>query len=81
MDFNTWYSKNAKKHKLNPNPDDPKHFYDYRAAYKAGVAGPDGTGHWPSKFKKEGHPRMFINGVNTKTLETGFDKAKESRPK
>ena len=64
-DFQKWYAIQAKNWGLNPDPDDPRHFYDYKAAYEAGV-GPDTTGHWPSKFKKEGHPRMGVNGINTK---------------
>jgi hypothetical protein len=67
-EFQSWYADRAKRQGLNPNPDDPQHFYDYRAAHAAG-AEPDATGHWPSKFKLEGHPRMVLNGVNTKTGE------------
>jgi hypothetical protein len=67
--FRSWYAGHANRWGLNPNPDDPKHFYDYRSAYKAG-ASPDDTGHWPSDFKLEGHPRMYVKGVNTKTGRT-----------
>ena len=67
-EFQTWYSGISKKTGLNPDPDDPNHFYDYRAAHKAGAM-PDKTGHWPSQFKREGHPRMVVDGVNTKTGE------------
>ena len=66
--FRFWYSNHAQRWGLNPNPYDPQHFYDYKAAWKMGAA-PDETGHWPSQFKIEGHPRMFIDGVNTKTGE------------
>lgn len=66
--FQDWYAGHAKRLKINRNPDDPQHFYDYRAAFKAGVSpGPDG--HWDSRFKIEGHPRMILDGVNTKTGE------------
>lgn len=64
--FQSWYHGMAKKHGLSPNPDDPEHFYDYRAAFSAGAA-PDASGHWPSKFKREGHPRLVIDGVDTRT--------------
>ena len=67
-EFQSWYSGISKKTGLNPDPDDPNHFYDYRAAHKAGAM-PDKTGHWPSQFKREGHPRMVVDGVNTKTGE------------
>lgn len=66
--FQSWYGGQAKRLDLDTNPDAPEHFYDYRAAFKAG-AKPDETGHWPSEFKREGHPRMVIDGVNTKTGE------------
>ena len=66
LKFKDWYGTYAKKLKLNPDPDDPKHFYDYRSAYKAG-AKPNKGGHWPSQFKTKGHPRMVLDGVNTKT--------------
>ncbi len=65
-EFRDWYSQRAKTLGLDPNPDAPEHFYDYRAAHRAG-AEPDTTGHWPSEFKREGHPRMVVNGVSTKT--------------
>lgn len=64
--FYDWYRSYATKLGLNKNPDDPQHFYDWRAAYAAG-AKPDASGHWPSKYKLEGHPRMVLDGVNTKT--------------
>lgn len=67
-EFKKWYAEHAVKQGLAPDPDDPRHFYDYRAAFAAGAA-PDETGHWPSQFKTEGHPRMVIDGVNTKTGE------------
>ena len=66
--FQAWYAKYANKLDLSPNPDDVEHYYDWRAAYKAGAT-PDKEGHWPSKYKREGHPRLILDGVNTKTGE------------
>lgn len=67
-DFNQWYAGHASRLGLDPNPDDPRHFYDYRAAYKAGVEPPaQKGGHWPSEYKLEGHPRMVLDGMDTKT--------------
>ncbi len=66
--FNLWYGRHAKKWGLDPNPDAPEHFYDYRAAFESG-AEPNKEGHWPSKFKKKGHPRMIVNDINTQTGE------------
>lgn len=70
--FQDWYAGYADKLGLNPNPDDPQHFYDYRKAYAAGAT-PDATGHWPSDFKTEGHPRMIVNGQLTKTPTSKVD--------
>lgn len=64
--FQAWYQSRVQRLGLNPNPDDPQHFYDYRAAFRAG-AEPDQAGHWPSQFKREGHPRTVVGGVNTIT--------------
>jgi|WetSurMetagenome_2_1015567.scaffolds.fasta_scaffold39852_2 hypothetical protein len=72
--FQSWYGYHAKKRGLNPDPDDGGHFYDYRAAYKAGI-NPDETGHWSSEFKLAGHPNLIVQSdvpgqlVNTKTGE------------
>lgn len=66
--FQQWYAARAQALGLNPNPDDPQHFYDYRAAFRAG-AEPDASGHWPSQFKLEGHPRLILDGVDTRTGE------------
>jgi len=70
--FESWYAGIAERYGLDPNPDDPMHQYDYRAAYEAGFE-PDDDGHWPSEFKKAGHPTLIkeVDGqlVNTKTGE------------
>ncbi len=66
--FQSWYNKIAAETGLKPNPDAPEHFYDYRAAWKAG-AKPDITGHWPSQFKREGHPNIVVGGIDTRTGE------------
>lgn len=66
VQFQKWYASWANKLGLNPNPDDPRHFYDYRAAFRAG-AKPDSTGHWPSTYKREGHPNLYIHGMDTRT--------------
>src|SRR3989304_4252909 len=66
QDFQKWYKNWSSKLGLNPNPDDPRHQYDYRAAYKAGAT-PDTNKHWPSQFKLEGHPNRYVDGVDTIT--------------
>jgi hypothetical protein len=64
-DFQKWYQSIAKVYHLAPNPDDPLHFYDYRAAFNAGVTGPGPQGHWPSLYKREAHPNRFVAGEDT----------------
>jgi hypothetical protein len=70
--FQKWYAERAKRLKLNADPDAPEHQYDYRAAYAA-KAEPDASGHWPSAYKREGHPNLVVDGVNTKTGEAVDD--------
>jgi GH24 family phage-related lysozyme (muramidase) len=73
--FQQWYRQYATEWGLNPNPDDPRHQYDYRAAMRAG-AKPDKKGHWPSKFKMKGHENLIVDGVDTSTnlpVETTAD--------
>jgi len=69
--FQNWYGSWARKSGINPNPDDPKHKYDYREAYREGakpeVSPEDGKYHWPSKYKADDHPNRFVDGIDTKT--------------
>lgn len=64
--FKSWYGGMAKRYNLNPDPDDPAQFYDYRGAFKAN-ARPGVDGHWPSQFKQPGHPNEVVGGFNTRT--------------
>ena len=73
--FQSWYHQTFPQ--LHPNPDDPRHFYDYRAYFKAILAGeaddptPDLTDrdpetgqprlHMDSRFKLSGHPREYLD--------------------
>ena len=70
-EFQQWYGDWAKKSGISSNPDDPEHFYDYRGAYRAGaqpqISPEDNRYHWPSQFKREGHSRLILNGVDTRT--------------
>lgn len=70
--FQKWYAGHARRLGLNPNPDDPEHHYDYRAAYRAGV-GPGPDGHWPSRFKDETHPNRFVQTTGG-LLDTKYGK-------
>jgi len=67
--FQGWYGGIADKWGLDPNPDDYRHYYDWRAAYEAGVRAPTEGDHWPSAFKRPGHPNRYVGGVDTITGE------------
>ncbi len=68
--FQEWYKMWAGRLSLNPDPDDPLHKYDYRAAYMAGAEPQpnfeDKKFHWPSQFKTDDHPNRFVDGMDTK---------------
>jgi len=65
-DFQQWYAKQARANGLDPNPDNPQHFYDYRAAFEQGQL-PGADKHWDSRNKAPGHPNQFVEGENTIT--------------
>jgi N12 class adenine-specific DNA methylase len=70
--FQGWYKEQARKTGIDPNPDDPRHKYDYRSAYKSGAEpqiGEDGKYHWPSEFKADDHPNRYVDGIDTITGE------------
>ncbi len=73
-EFQKWYSKWAKKTGIDPNPDAPRHYYDYRGAYKEGIEpkiADDGLYHWSSKFKHDLHPNRYIK-ENTTWIDTKY---------
>ncbi len=71
--FIRWYRDWADRTKINPNPDDPLHFYDYRAAFVAKESPKWDEElkeyHWSSAFKSEDHPRRVLDGIDTSTGE------------
>ena len=67
-EFQKWYALQASQLGLDPNPDNPLHYYDWRAAFQSGAAA-DAAGHWPSTFKKIGHLNLIVDGRDTRTSE------------
>lgn len=65
--FQRWYAPIAAEMGLDADPDSPAHLYDYRGAYRAGVA-PDESTHWPSTFKQGDHPNVMVDGMDTRTM-------------
>ena len=74
--FLDWYSDIAKKANISPDPNDPKHYYDYRAAYEAGVD-IDEKKHLPSKFKHDLHPDRFVIGKDLEIYDSKYDRKAE----
>ncbi len=73
VQFKRWYKNLASRLGIDFDPDHPKHFYDYRGAYKAGSQA-DSTGHLPSKFKDFDHPNRYVQKEGT-ILDTKTGKA------
>ena len=78
-EFLDWYSNIAKEvndyypdFTLNPDPDSPNHYYDYRAAYEAG-AKLDKEKHLPSEFKDDLHPDRYIVKEDMSIYDTKYD--------
>ncbi len=75
--FQAWYKQWARKAQIDPNPDDPRHHYDYRGAWKARVTPQidktDGRYHWPSQWKDDDHPNRFIM-QNGRKYDTKYDR-------
>lgn len=73
--FQSWYADTAHRLKINPNPDDPNHFYDYRGFYKDMEQGkaqaPDEEGdHFTSQYKLPGHPRTYLGDGTGRIFDT-----------
>ena len=63
MDFEEWYSNVADVMGIDKNPDDPRHYYDYKAAYEGVEPIPKKKGdHMSSKYKSPLHPNRFVSG-------------------
>ena len=73
VEFLHWYSNIAEKSNLSPNPDDSRHYYDYRAAYEAG-ANLDRMKHLPSEFKHDLHPNRFIVGKDLEIYDSKYER-------
>ena len=71
-EFLSWYSNIAEKSNLSPDPDDPRHYYDYRAAHEAG-AGLDERKHLPSEFKHDLHPNRYIIGKDLEIYDSKYE--------
>tara|TARA_R100000458_G_C8157083_1_gene162636 strand:- start:280 stop:627 length:348 start_codon:yes stop_codon:yes gene_type:complete len=79
--FEDWWKKVLETHDYEKNPDNPLHYYDYRAAYKEGHKIPSKKGdHWLSKFKHDLHETRFIPGKQAGYPEISWWDSKYERP-
>jgi len=69
--FSEWYSDIAERSNLSTDPDDPRHYYDYRAAYEAGVD-PGERKHLPSEFKHDLHPDRYVIGKDLEIYDSKY---------
>ena len=74
VEFSHWYSDIAEKSNLSPDPDDPRHYYDYRAAHEAGAT-LDERKHLPSEFKHDLHPNRFIIGKDLEIYDSKYERS------
>ena len=73
VEFSHWYSNIAEKSNLSSDPDDPRHYYDYRAAHESG-AELDARKHLPSEFKHDLHPNRFIIGKDLEIYDSKYER-------
>ena len=67
-EFQRQYAQVSMVNNLDPDPDDPMHFYDYRGLFKeTGSLAVGPKGHFPSTFKLLGHPNLIVDGKDTRT--------------
>ena len=71
VEFLDWYSDIAERSNISPDPDDPRHYYDYRAAYKEGAELDEGK-HLPSKFKHDLHPNRYVIGKDLEIYDSKY---------
>lgn len=76
--FQNWYKQWAERTGISPDPDEPEHRYDYRAAYRNNaqptVDASDGMYHWPSAHKHADHPNRYVPMPGGGILDTLLDK-------
>ena len=73
-EFLDWYYNVAERSAISSDPDDPRHYYDYRGAYEAG-ARLDKNKHLPSKFKHDLHPdRYTVDEKDLSIYDTKYEK-------
>ena len=73
VEFLDWYSGVAERSGISPDPDDPKHYYDYRSAYESGVSLNEKK-KLPSEFKHDLHPDRYIIGKDLEIYDSKYER-------
>lgn len=74
MAFRFWYNDVAKRFGLPPDPDDPRHIFDYRAAFEEGKTKVGEGGELEAKFRTASHPQRFRKTEAGSWYDTAEDK-------
>jgi hypothetical protein len=75
--FESWWKRVLDVHDYAKDPNDPKHYYDYKSAYRSGYEIPEKGGHWPSQFKHDLHPNRYIKLKDGSWLDSKYNKKAE----
>lgn len=89
MQFAGWYDSMAQANNLDRNPNDPRHYYDYRAYFDAErpqmgdfgtLNAKDGRNHFPDTYKVPGHPSMGTAKISASGgWQPGFSFARQAQ--
>ncbi len=62
MTFEEWWSQALSMHDIPIDPNDANHFYDYKAAFEAGIEVPGEGESWPPAFMHDLNSDRFVKG-------------------
>jgi len=75
--FESWWTRVLDVHDYAKDPNDPKHYYDYKAAYRSGHKIPKSGEHWSSEFKHDLHENRYIKQKDGSWLDSKYNKKAE----
>ena len=73
-EFLDWYSEVSERSGISPDPDDPRHYYDYRSAYEEGAELDEGN-ELPPQFKHDLHPKRFVVGKDLEIYDSKYGRS------
>lgn len=82
-EFSDWYAEQARRNRLNPDPDDPRHGYDYRGAFLSGDAPSWQSEHqqfrWDDRYKRGGYEDVPDQPSSSRQLPDTFQQGEQRR--